>query len=156
MNTKFKKGFTLIELLVVIAVIAIISSIVMAYVYDATSRGRDTRRKQNVDQLVKAINLFFSEKGNLPMNQTGWCTYISNTTGGSGAAFQADIQPYMKSIQLDPTNSGQVGDYLYDSLDNVGGHFVVCANMERASNGNAGGDYSSCVGGTTYNYCITQ
>jgi|SRR3989344_7376977 len=149
-----KKGFTLIELLVVVAIIAIIASVVIGYVYDATSRGRDNRRKQNVDQIVKAVNMYFSANGYLPRNQTGWCTYISNPTNGYGAAFQADIEPYMKTVQLDPTKHNMVGDYLYKNTDNANGHFVVCANMERPTGDTY--DYTTCTGGAVYNYCVTQ
>ena len=153
-NVNMKKGFTLIELLVVIAIIAIIAGVVITFTYSATVRGRDIRRKQNVDQIVKAINLYFSENGHLPQNQTGWCTYISNTTSGYGAAFQTDLEPYMRTFQFDPTKHGQVGDYLFSSTDNVNGHYTLCANMEQNTGDSY--DYSSCVGGTVYNYCVTQ
>ena len=154
MKNRQKQGFTLIEILVVVAVIAIISSVVMSYVFSATVRGRDSRRKQNVDQIVKAVGLFFNENGFLPRNETGWCTYISNTTSGYGPAFQNDLLPYMKTMQFDPTKKGMVGDYLYKNVDNTGGRFVVCANLEIATGNNF--DYGTCVGGTTYNYCLTQ
>src|SRR3989344_394899 len=149
-----KKGFTLIELLVVVAIIAIIASVVIGYVYDATSRGRDNRRKQNVDQIVKAVNMYFSANGRLPRNQTGWCTYISNPTNGYGAAFQADISPYMNPVQLDPTRAGSVGDYLFKSVSNPNGQYELCAIMERPTGQTY--DQSSCFDGTVYNYCITQ
>lgn len=154
MKPNIYRGFTLIEILVVVAIIAIIGSVVMTYVYDATVRGRDSQRKQNVDQLVKAVNLYFSENGYLPRNQSGWCTYISNPDSGYGTAFQADLEPYMKTFQFDPTKRGQIGDYLFNNTDNTSGHYVLCANMEQPT-GNTY-DHSSCVGGTVYNYCVTQ
>ncbi|HEY4505553.1 MAG TPA: prepilin-type N-terminal cleavage/methylation domain-containing protein [Candidatus Paceibacterota bacterium] len=151
-----KSGFTLIELLVVIAIIAIIASVVVGFVYEGTVRGRDTRRKENLDQMVKAINSYFSDNGYLPENQTGWCTYISNPTSGYGDAFQADLQPYMSTIQLDPTKHNDVGDYLFYNTDNRAGHYVICANMEQSSSANGNYDYSACTGGAVYNYCLTQ
>ena len=154
METDFKKGFTLVELLVVVAIIVTIVSIVTSFLSSASMRSRDGRRKQNVDQTVKAISLFFNENGYLPLNETGWCTYISNPESGYGAAFQLAITPHMKLIQFDPTKAGQVGDYLYKNVDNINGHFVFCANME-VSTGNSY-DHSSCLGGTTYNYCVIQ
>ena len=149
-----RSGFTLIELLVVVAIIAIIASVVIGYVYQATSKGRDVRRKQNIDQIAKAVNLYFSENGFLPGNQNGWCTYISNPTNGYGDAFQTELLPYMKNIQLDPTKHGQVGDYLFSITDNTGGHYSLCANLENDTGQSY--DYSLCTGGAVYNYCVTQ
>lgn len=154
MRNKLNKGFTIIEILVVVAIIAIIASIVMSYVYSATVRGRDSRRKQDVDQIVKAVNMYFSANGVLPRDETGWCTYVSNTESNYGQDFQDDLLPYMKTVPSDPTKKGMVGDYLYKNTDNTGGHFVICANMEQATGDSY--DYSSCPGGTTYNYCLSQ
>jgi hypothetical protein len=109
-----------------------------------------------MDQLVKAINFYFSDQGHLPRNQTGWCTYISNTANNYGADFQADLQPYLNNMQFDPTKAGGVGDYLYYSMDNTNGHYAMCANMEQASQANGNYDYSSCTNGAVYNYCLTQ
>ena len=151
---KFTTGFTLIELLVVIAIIAIIAGVVMGYTYEATSKGRDSQRKQNIDQIVKAVNFYFSDNGHLPGNADGWCTYISNPTNGYGAAFTADLLPYMKTIPLDPSKHNQVGDYLFSVTSNVSGHYSLCANLENSTGQSY--DYSSCTGGSVYNYCLTQ
>ena len=154
---KLVSGFTLIELLIVITVIILISSVVIGYVNSATVRGRDAKRQQNLDQIAKAINLYFSVNGSLPQNATGWCTYISNSGGpapGYQALFASDLALYMKNIPLDPTKAGQVGDYLFSNTDNAKGNYSLCANMERPTGKSY--DFSSCVGGAVYNYCITQ
>ena len=149
-----KKGFTLIELLIVVTIIVLIASVVIGYVSQVGIKGRDSRRKQNIDQIAKAINLFFNDKGYLPQNATGWCTYISNSNSGLGQAFQADLEPYMKNIPLDPNKAGSVGDYLFSNTDNTGGKYTLCANLEASTGNNY--DFSGCLGGAVYNYCITQ
>ncbi len=154
MKIKLNKGFTLIELLVVVAIIGILSYVVIGYVYEANAKGRDARRKENIDQIAKAINMFYSENGSLPGNQTGWCSYISNPTPGYGDVFQEDLEPYMNPIQLDPALHGQVGDYLFKNIQNSTGQYELCANLERGTNGTY--DQSACAGGVVYNYCITQ
>ena len=153
----YRKGFSLIELMVIVSIIAFITSIFVGYVRQSTSRGRDLRRKQNVDQIVKSINFYFNDRGSLPRNQTGWCTYISNTGGvapGYKVLFAQDISPYMPVLQYDPTNESSVGDYLYNNTDNNNGHYTVCAIMEVPTGKSY--DYSACIGGTIYNYCISQ
>ncbi len=156
MKNKFHSGFTWVELLVVISVITIITGIIVGYLYEGAVRGRDTHRKENIDQMAKAIDFYFSDNGYLPENQTGWCTYISNSLNGYGAAFQSDLLPYMKHMQFDPIKSGRVGDYLFNNLNNTAGHYAICAQMEQSSASNGNYDYTSCVGGAVYNYCIIQ
>ena len=153
-KTNSQSGFTLIELLVVIAIIAILASVIMGYVYQATSKGRDSQRKQNIDQIVKAVNFYFSDNGHLPGDTDGWCTYISNPTNGYGDTFTTDLVPYIKTMPLDPTKHNQVGDYLFSVTNNNSGHYSLCANLENDTGQSY--DYSSCTGGAVYNYCLTQ
>ena len=55
------KGFTLIELLVVGAIIGLLSSIVLASLNSARSKGRDARRLADIKQLQIALELYYSE-----------------------------------------------------------------------------------------------
>src|SRR4030067_3465886 len=62
-NTKYGKpsGFTLIELLVVIAIIGILASFAFASFTSAQAKGRDSRRKADLDAIVKALELYKSD-----------------------------------------------------------------------------------------------
>jgi type II secretion system protein G len=146
-----RNAFTLVELLVVIAIIGLLSSIATIGLNSARIQSRDAKRKADLLQISKAIEMYANDNGSLPCNTAGWCTYISNAANGWGATFQAGISPYLSKTPLDPTMKNQVGDYFYKNSDNRT-QYVLCANMEK-STGNSY-NYSACTNGTTYNYCL--
>ncbi len=59
-----KRGFTLIELLVVIAIIGILSSVVLASLNTARSKGNDAAIKANTDSVASQAALYYSENAN--------------------------------------------------------------------------------------------
>ena len=56
---KMKKGFTLIELLVVIAIIGILSSVVLASLNSARSKGADASIKGNISGIRATAELVY-------------------------------------------------------------------------------------------------
>lgn len=67
MKKRYQHGFTLIELLVVIAIIGILSSIVLASLNSARSKGRDARRLSDIKQLQLALELYYDANGHYPV-----------------------------------------------------------------------------------------
>lgn len=63
---KSKSGFTLIELLVVVVVIGILAGIVLVSYNSTQARSRDARRKTDVANIIKAMELYYGDKGEYP------------------------------------------------------------------------------------------
>lgn len=86
----YKKGFTLIELLVVIAIIGLLSSIVMASLQTARSKGRDARLVSEVRNLQTALELYYLSNGHYPLSancgatspNSGWCNSVESLSNG--------------------------------------------------------------------------
>ena len=92
-------GFTLIELLVVIAIIGILASFAIASFTSAQAKGRDSRRKADLDAIKKALELF---KG--------------DTKGGAFYPYGMDdsiltVPGYMKVYPHDPSSSATSAIY---------------------------------------------
>jgi prepilin-type N-terminal cleavage/methylation domain-containing protein len=65
------RGFTLIELLVVIAIIGILSSVVLASLNTARTKGQDAARISSVKSLKTALELYYSTYGTYPQSPVG-------------------------------------------------------------------------------------
>jgi type II secretion system protein G len=122
----FFKAFTLIELLIVIAVIGILVAVILPNLIGMRERARDTVRKNDVNQLKKALRLYFDDFGAYPKDNSGLiCCDADPTTCTSvcGSNFVVNGTSYMKSIPE---------GYTYDQLD--GGYdFLLTIDLENAS-----------------------
>src|SRR6266566_8287922 len=65
---KGARAFTLIELTVVMLIIATLAALLMTGASGAFDRARRTQAKNDVTQLVTAINAFYTEYGRYPVN----------------------------------------------------------------------------------------
>ena len=83
----FKKGFTLIELLVVIAIIGILSSIVLASLSSARTKGEDTAIQANLSNMRAQAELYYSNNNDYGITvaaSTNCNTGIFASTGTGG------------------------------------------------------------------------
>jgi prepilin-type N-terminal cleavage/methylation domain-containing protein len=91
------KGFTLIELLVVISIIGMLSSVVLSSLNTARGKARDATRISQLQEVRKAIDIYYSQFGTYPSNFTSTqrdsrygrsnscANYAANDTGCNGA-----------------------------------------------------------------------
>lgn len=66
-----QKGFTLIELLVVLAIISILATIVGSSYLTSLKRGRDAKRKTDLNNLQKALETYYEDAKQYPTAGTG-------------------------------------------------------------------------------------
>ncbi len=104
------RGFTLIELLVVIAIIGMLSSIVLSSLNAARARARDTQRLSDIQQVQKAIELYYSATGSYP--STGSLNTVYMDPGCARTPTAPDqitndwvpgvVPTYIKALPQDP------------------------------------------------------
>jgi type II secretion system protein G len=73
------RGFTLLELLVVIAIIGTLTAVVLVALSDARESGRDSARKSQVQEILKALELVYTDTGLYPSAASGGVP-LTNTT----------------------------------------------------------------------------
>jgi len=93
---KKSKGFTLIELLVVVAIIGLLSSVVLTALSEARARARDSQRILDIKEVMKAIEMYYSDNGHYP--------YLAENpdTVFTYAPFVNLLKDYIVSLPADP------------------------------------------------------
>lgn len=83
-HSKKQKGFTLIELLVVISIIGTLSGMVMVAMQDMRAAARDARRRQDLAQIAKAVELYNLDNEHYKIDNSGWTDAATGVSCGCG------------------------------------------------------------------------
>jgi prepilin-type N-terminal cleavage/methylation domain-containing protein len=105
-------GFTIVELLIVIVVISILATVSVVAYNGTTARARDSQRKQDVAAIVKALQLYKIDNGNLMTNGSG-----CGTDGNGGGYYNYEGTPtpnYPVSIDHCLQNKGYTNREIID------------------------------------------
>lgn len=132
------RGFTLIELLLVVALIMILSIVGVGSYTVAVVKSKDTQRKGELGQFVRALEAFNQDIGRYPLSDTnntvlcyrkssGVVTNPTCINGRLETTIDGDVTSYM-TIPVDPDPSFK---YQYVSTDGFG--FSVYAALENTS-----------------------
>lgn len=135
-----KKGFTLIELLVVVSVIGVLSALILANFNTARERARDVQRKSDLDQIKKALRLYYND-------QSPTTIYPATGTLVWGSPFQSGNMIYMKSLPRDPSYNPATGNpnYSYQMNDTNGQDFCLWTTLENTADPEAGKSQARCT-----------
>ncbi|MBI2263318.1 type II secretion system protein [Candidatus Berkelbacteria bacterium] len=127
---KIRKGFTLVELLVVIAIIGVIAALVIVNLSSARGKGRDARRKQDVETIRTAVEAYIDDNN-------GTSPGVSGTVYTSDAANWTTLQTSMSSVlsalPKDPKNTA-IDSYVYRYTVNASGAYEIDAKFEKDTN----------------------
>ncbi|MCA9353556.1 prepilin-type N-terminal cleavage/methylation domain-containing protein [Candidatus Nomurabacteria bacterium] len=158
---KKQKGFTLIELLVVIAIIGLLASIVLAVLSTARARGRDAKRVSEMEEVEKALAIFYSQNGYYPKtmdqlipnfisSQPGEIHYTGlNTVSGItnacgyyhvGVSLEQDNTVLTTDGDFTSTATGiaATGDNIIDRCGNANSYSILGADTAACQAGDSG------------------
>lgn len=134
-------GFTLLELIVVMAILAIITTALWGNFFSALYKGRDSRRKQDLESITRALELYYNDNRAYPTALPSLGTPFTNPTNSSVV--------YMEKLPLDPASSGL---YCYNSDSKS---YKLFANIENTQDPKALVTPAQC-NGHDFNYIITS
>src|SRR5216684_5348110 len=88
-----KRAFTLIELLVVISIIAVLLGLAFPVFQGVLERAKKVQAKNDVTQIVTAVNAFYKEYGKYPL-------VTADTVYGPGGTSSADLFYSLRAVPL--------------------------------------------------------
>lgn len=98
----------MVELLIVLAIVGILSAVVLVSLNSAREKAADTRRKSDLAQIVRALNLYFDAHGNY-MDATSGCG-----SGGNGWFNYENGGSYPRSMSGCLKDEGLTGGEIID------------------------------------------
>lgn len=119
---RIKFAFTLIELLVVIVILGLLAALISGNFFTSLKKGRDARRKADLGQVQRALELYYEDKRAFPTQAPG-----SGFVFNGEFSDQSTGKVYMKKVSSDPT--GQFS-YKYES-DSDGSLYKLYACLEN-------------------------
>ena len=102
-NSRNAAAFTLIELLVVIAIIIILAGLLFAGLRGAQEQARRTQAKNDITQIVTAVNAYYTEYGKYPL------VAADNVIYGAGGILNADLFYTLRAVDAG-ANGGNVAN----------------------------------------------
>ena len=150
-NLKTKQGFTLVELLIVISIMGILTVIGMASFKTIQLKSRDARRKNDLNSISKALNMYYNDTGIFPHGSPNINTMIKTIGVGFSANVNGTTTTYMVEMPRETTLG--VKDYSYTYT--TGRSFKLLANLENENDDGCIKDGSGNVLKTFDSYTVS-
>jgi type II secretion system protein G len=106
-----KIGFTLIELMIIIAILGVLAALISGNFITSLKKGRDARRKADLEQIQRALEIYYEDKKSYPTFNIfqsanySFCETKIDTNCGTE-------KTYMQKIPTDPVPGN---NYVYVS-----------------------------------------
>ena len=113
MKDRRRNGFTLLELLVVIAIIVVLAGLLFPAVQSVLERAKKVQAKNDLTQIVTAVNAYYTEYGKYPIATTENALTSTETAdlfntlraiGTSGGANAGNAQNARQIVFMTPPN----------------------------------------------------
>lgn len=135
-----RRGFTLIELIIAITILGILSALISGNFFTSLKKGRDARRKADLEQTQRALELYYEDKKAYPTGSASpGFPFGSQFCETSACASSEKI--YMQKVSSDPISTN---NYLYESSD--GSNYKMYTCIENALDQGSGVNQSGYTG----------
>lgn len=129
-----KNGFTLIEVLIVIAIMTILISFLIPNFSGMRVRARDARRKSDLSQIQKSLELYKSDQDPPAYPVSGFNDpTLCNKCWSEGFTTGEDCtgNVWMRKFPCDPKNPAQPYNFNIDSLDELKYTLITCLENDQ-------------------------
>lgn len=137
-SLKENKGFTLIELMVAVTIVILLSAVGITSYRAANQKGRDGKRKSDINQIRSALEMYRSDVGTYPTG-VNWDSMISTLSTGN----------YISTIPQDPRSTDGYA-YYYSSA--TGYTYTICALLESETGSCTGNPDCGTEGTCNYQF----
>ena len=144
-NIQPLSGFTLIELIIGMAIIAIISGALWGNFFSSLSKGRDSRRKQDLESVAKALEIYYNDKKAYPTALPAFGETFVNSDNSAVI--------YMPKLPQDPAYPAS--SYCYPTIAD-GSSYKIYAKLENRSDPAILPTLAVCGSYSDYNYGISS
>jgi len=107
---KQERAFTLIELLVVIAIIAILIGLLFPAFSAVQNQARKTQAKNDLTQIVNAVNAYYTEYGKYPLPTGTTGEFIFGPAGNSSPPSNAELLYTLRAVNLGTMNANNAAN----------------------------------------------
>lgn len=115
-------GFTLLELMVSIAIIGILASLMYINITGIKAKNRDAQRLIRVNEIVKALNIYYANAQLYPV-----AAEKLNVTGSDTMSLALETAGAISQVPVDPMNSGS---YVFGYQSTKGTDFTLSFCLE--------------------------